>query len=149
MSLSWPKLIRASPILNLILLMFLSLAHKAIDALSPTFWSSVISLWHVPYTSDKSNCSAPLNMLSFPCLCPRFTFCLQFPISDPCPWKSVLKQSLRVNSSTNLPEKISRVSVRSFSSALCTPVIPVVGGLSLLWMIMKEKMITCHCALER
>lgn len=109
--LSRQKLIRASPILNLILPTFLHFGTQSHRCFVTTSSYSVINLRRVPYASAKSNCLAPPNMLSFPWLCSSFFFCLQFPISDLCPCKSVLKQSSRISSSTSLPEKISRVSV--------------------------------------
>lgn len=113
MSLSRQTLIGASPILNLILPTFLHFGTQSHRHFVTTFSCSVINLRGVPYASAKSNCSAPPNMLSFPCLCSSFFFCLQFPISELCPCKSVLKQSSRISSSTSLPEKISRVSVNT------------------------------------
>lgn len=159
MSLSRQKLIGASPILNLILPTFLHFGTQSHRYFVTTFSCSVINLRRVPYTSAKSNCSAPPNMLRFPCLCSSFFFCLQFPISELCPCKSALKQSSRISSSTSLPEKISRVSVntpKKAGGAHWALVIPMVGGLNILWMIMKETTLVTNaymslvtsCALE-
>lgn len=95
-----------SPI-YLILPVFLSLAFKAINALSLTFLSSVINLWHVPYASVKFNFSVSPNALLIflvftQVLLPEILFLI--PLMD-----TVFRQSSRTSSRISHFQKLPRL----------------------------------------